>query len=140
LENRVSFIGRVIDREIMKGFYARADLLLFPSLYDTASLVMREAAAMSTPSVLVEGASTAEGITDGEDGFISANNPASYAQVLSKVMENPRLITRVGKGAKKKLYLPWEKVVDMVYDRYIDIIENFKSQEPYPGRDRQYEM
>lgn len=42
-----------MEREILKRYYVAADLFLFPSLYDNAPLVIREAAALGTPSVLI---------------------------------------------------------------------------------------
>lgn len=125
LDDRVRFMGKVVDREEMKEFYGRADLFLFPSLYDTASLVMREAAAFSTPSVLIRGSSTAESVEDGVNGFLSDNDPASFSGVLRTLMENPARIRAAGEGALGSIYLPWEKVVDMVYARYREIINEF---------------
>jgi 1,2-diacylglycerol 3-alpha-glucosyltransferase len=124
-EKRVRFMGRIIDREDMKSFYARADVFLFPSLYDTSSLVVREAAAFSTPSVFVSGASTAEGIIDGKNGFIAENDARSYAAVLDKLMGDARLIKRAGRGARSSLYRTWEEVVDQVYAGYIEILDTF---------------
>ena len=125
LGERVRFMGKVVDREVMKEFYGRADLFLFPSLYDTASLVMREAAAFSTPSVLIKQASTAENVVDGVNGFLSDNDPVSFAGVLRGLMDNPGRIAAAGKGALGSIYLPWEKVVDTVHSRYRDIIAEF---------------
>lgn len=53
IADKVTFVGRVTDRELLKKYYAAADLFLFPSLYDTDGLVVREAAALSTPSVML---------------------------------------------------------------------------------------
>ncbi|MBR1538296.1 MAG: glycosyltransferase, partial [Bacteroidales bacterium] len=69
IRDHVSFIGRVTDREKLKQYYAAADLFLFPSLYDTDGLVVREAAALNTPSVMLKEASAAGMLTDGETGF-----------------------------------------------------------------------
>ena len=129
LEERVRFMGTVVEREEMKEYYGRADLFLFPSLYDTASLVMREAAAFSTPSVLIRGSSTAENVEDGVNGFLSDNNPASFSGVLKGLMDNPERIRIAGKGALESIYLPWEKVVDMVYSRYREIVRTFSGRE-----------
>ena len=51
LEGRVTLHGVISDRELLKCYYAAADLFLFPSMYDNAPLVVREAAMMGTPSV-----------------------------------------------------------------------------------------
>ena len=50
LASKVSFVGSIVEREILKRYYVAADLFLFPSLYDNAPLVIREAAALGTPS------------------------------------------------------------------------------------------
>lgn len=49
---KVSFTGAVSERETLKLYYLAADLFLFPSLYDNAPLVVRETAALHTPSIL----------------------------------------------------------------------------------------
>ena len=49
LQNHVTLLGNIHDRERLKRIDAAADLFLFPSLYDNAPLVVREAAAMHTP-------------------------------------------------------------------------------------------
>ena len=55
LNSKVEFIGVITDRDRLKQFYAAADLFLFPSIYDNAPLVVREAGALQTPSILVRG-------------------------------------------------------------------------------------
>ena len=42
---------RFFDASLLDGLYARASLFAFPSLYDVAPMVVREAAVMGTPSV-----------------------------------------------------------------------------------------
>ena len=48
------FTGTERDRDTIRAWYTRADLLLFPSTFDTNGLVVREAAACSLGSVLIE--------------------------------------------------------------------------------------
>ncbi len=54
ITDKVKFVGIVLDRELLKRYYAAADLFLFPSIYDNAPLVVREASALQTPAVLVK--------------------------------------------------------------------------------------
>ena len=56
IQNHVIFHDVVFDRELLQSIYARSDLFLFPSFYDTWSLVVREAAAFKTPAVFIKGA------------------------------------------------------------------------------------
>lgn len=123
LSREVSFKGIIKEREVLKSYYAICDLFLFPSLYDTASLVMREAAAFNVPSILVRGSSTSKGVTDTENGFLIENTDEDFAAKIASLMDDPQAITTAGLGARKSIYLPWEKVVDQVYERYLAIID-----------------
>ena len=70
LDSRVTFVGTITDRALLTGYYAASDLFLFPSLYDNAPLVVREAAALHTPSVMTRGATASSILSDGQDGFL----------------------------------------------------------------------
>jgi glycosyltransferase involved in cell wall biosynthesis len=48
LSHKIHFLGNVADRNVLKSYYTAADLFLFPSLYDNAPLVVREAAGLHT--------------------------------------------------------------------------------------------
>lgn len=47
-------LGAIYDRKLVRTFFSRADLFLFPSVYDTSGLVVKEAAACACPSLLIE--------------------------------------------------------------------------------------
>ena len=55
------FPGAIYDRAELKAYYTRADLFLLPSVFDNNPLVVKEAAACRTASVLVRGNNSAEG-------------------------------------------------------------------------------
>lgn len=80
LDDKVTFVGTATDREAITRYYAAADLFLFPSLYDNAPLVVREAAAMHTPAVMASGATASTILSDGENGFLVDNDPAKMAE------------------------------------------------------------
>ena len=46
LQKEVIFCGKVTDRDLLANYFARADLFLFPSLYDASSIVQIEAASV----------------------------------------------------------------------------------------------
>ena len=125
LDDKVEFKGVIRDREVLKSYYAISDIFMFPSLYDTASLVMREAAAFKVPTVLVREASTAKGVEDGKNGFLIDNDSSSFAQKIMFAIDHPEARAAAGDGAQKTIYLPWEKVVDQVHDRYLKIIRDY---------------
>ncbi|MCP9612628.1 glycosyltransferase [Coprobacter tertius] len=127
LDDKVIFKGTITDREELKCYYAAADLFLFPSLYDNAPLVVREAAAMNTPAVLVGGSTSAEIINDGENGFLSGNTPQEFAYKIMSLMVMPGRIKKAGVNASKTIARSWEDVAGEVCDRYRSIMARYKS-------------
>lgn len=132
IEDKIIFTGMIDNRRELQLYYAAAKLLVFPSLFDTNGLVVREAAASATPSVLVRGSCAAEGIADGETGFICAESPYSYAATIDRIMDNDDLIGRVGKRAQDDIYISWEESIQRAFDRYHIVIDKFNSQPKAP--------
>lgn len=122
LEDRVTFHGVIKDRELLRQFYAGSDLFLFPSFYDNAPLVVREAAAMQTPAILLEGSTAAELVRDGKNGFLTRRTPEAYATAISHISASPSLLANVGAGARQTLARSWHDVMDEVITRYDEII------------------
>lgn len=122
LSERVVFTGHISDPDTLNALYKRASLFVFPSLYDTSGLVVREAAAMGTPSVVINGSSAAECIEDGINGFCCENSPSSLARAIEAVLDNPELLKKAGLKAKETIPIPWNELTDMVLDRYKTVI------------------
>ena len=118
LDGKVTFVGAITEREKLVDYYAASDLFVFPSLYDTAGLVVQEAAALGTPSVMAREASAAVVIRDGENGFLTDNDPDRLAELLRGLIHDPARVHRVGVQAGKTLVRSWENCVDEVIDRY----------------------
>ncbi len=125
LQDKVTMLGVVNDRERLKGIDAAADLFLFPSLYDNAPLVVREAAAMHTPAVMINGSTAAEVITDGFNGFLTSNDALAYAQLVSDLIQHPEKVKKAGDNASRTLARSWDDVTNEVIQRYTDIIARF---------------
>ncbi|MBO4250709.1 MAG: glycosyltransferase [Paludibacteraceae bacterium] len=126
LAHQVTLLGNIHDRERLKRIYAAADLFIFPSLYDTCGLVVREAAAMHTPSLMLADSTAATAVTDGVNGFLSPDSKEEYARRIITLMEKPELLARVGTKASKTISRSWESVMDEVVLRYRDIQESYR--------------
>ena len=61
LSDRCFFTGAISDREIIRAWYGRSDLFLFPSTFDTNGLVVREAAASGTATVMIRNSCASDG-------------------------------------------------------------------------------
>lgn len=124
LKDKVKLNGIINDRTLLSDYYAGSDLFLFPSFYDNAPLVLREAAAMGTPAVLLEGSTAAEVITDERNGFLTARSPEAFARLISQLAADRQRLRRVANEARNTLVRSWEDVVGEVIDRYRVIIAN----------------
>ena len=129
LAEKCLFAGKIYDREALRAWYCRADLFLFPSTFDTNGLVVREAAACSLASVLVQGSCAAEGVTDGENGFLIEENAASLERKLTQLLDAPQALRTVGERAARELYISWEDAVAQAYDRYGTVIDRYRGGE-----------
>lgn len=118
LDSKVTFVGSITEREKIVKYYAASDLFLFPSLYDNAPLVVREAAALHSPSVMAKGATASTILNDGENGFLVENDPDKMAELLRKLIADPQRVHKVGVQASKSIVRSWEDCVDEVIDRY----------------------
>lgn len=125
LENRVSFLGRIIEREQLRRYYLAADLFLFPSRYDNAPLVVREAAALHTPSLMLEGSTASAVIRNGENGFLTTENTEEYAGRIRSILQAPDLLARVAQGASDSLARSWEDIAGEVAERYRNLMNRF---------------
>lgn len=127
LDDKVTFTGMLTEREQITRYYAAADLFLFPSLYDNAPLVVREAAALHTPAVMVEGSTAATILRDGENGFLVKDSLDDFETRLRSLYADRPMVRRVGVAASHSIVRSWEDVVGEVLDRYNHIIAR-KSQ------------
>ncbi len=124
--DRIVFLGKILDRDYLRSLFARADLFLFPSVYDNAPIVVREASAVCTPSLVIANSNAAEGIVDNVNGFLSDNDSVSYANRMIEVIKNREELKHVGEKARVTIYRNWENIVDEVYERYLEIIRDYK--------------
>lgn len=130
LGGRISFRGPVTDRRLLKTYYAAANLFLFPSRYDNAPLVVREAAALETPSLLLEGSTAAQVIRDGINGYLSPDHPEAYANRIRQLLARPDALRRVGQEAARTISRPWSEIIEEVFDRYTHLIRRKCRQMP----------
>ena len=126
LQDHVTLLGNIHDRERLKRIDAAADLFLFPSLYDNAPLVVREAAAMHTPALMLQESTAAEVIEPDVNGFLTPNDKQAYADRLAWLIRHHEVLEQVGDKASSTIARTWESVIDEVILRYKDIQESYR--------------
>ena len=135
LTDKVFFCPAIHDRQLIRAWYCRADLFLFPSTFDTNGLVVREAAACALASVLISGSCAAEDVTDGVSGFLIEENSAAMAAKLRALCGHREIMRQVGRQAQQQLYISWEEAVGRAYQRYGAVIDNYR-RGVYPEHER----
>jgi glycosyltransferase involved in cell wall biosynthesis len=128
LENNVIYTGRVADRKVLSGIYLRSKLLLFPSLYDASSIVLIEAAAHKLPGLLIKGATTAERVVDGRNGFLSEDDPGLYSDKIIELIKNDNLIKAAGENAYNEIYVNWDSIIKKARERYKYVIGKYRAE------------
>ncbi len=126
IDDRTVFCGHITDNTLLNGLYAAANLFVFPSIYDNAPMVVREAANALCPSVCVRGSSAAEVISDHVNGLLCENNSQDLARILQENMKNKEKLKEMGENAKKSIPIHWNSVCDMALERYQRLIDEKK--------------
>ena len=129
LKDRTRFTGHITNEDDLYGLYENADLFVFPSLYDTSGMVVREAAAMATPSVVVRGCATAEPIVEGENGFLCEDTTESLCAIISTALIESERTKKIGINARKTINLSWDKIAADTVERYAALIERYKQNQ-----------
>ena len=118
ISGQTRFTGAIRDRALLMALYRRADLFVFPSLYDNAPMVVREAASEGTPSLLVRGSCAAEGVRHGENGYLCEDSPESIARGILEALPT---CEQTGAAARETIPLSWDEVSRRVVERYEDL-------------------
>ena len=126
MENFTIMCGRITDKKILSYYYARADLFLFPSLYDASSIVQIEAASQGTPTIFIKGAATAATVENNINGFLAENDEEKYAKRILEIMKDKDLYKSVCENTYKDLYINWDDKIKEIYDIYLKFINTNK--------------
>lgn len=117
--------GHLNDEDLLNGLYTLADLFVFPSLYDTYSMVVREAANNGTASVVVKDSAPSECIKDKENGLLCEDNSISLFEVIKEALTKDNYLKELGLKAKETIPLSWDNVIDKAILRYEEVIKKY---------------
>jgi 1,2-diacylglycerol 3-alpha-glucosyltransferase len=136
VEDSVLFVGQITNRELLDGLFLSADLFFFPSVYDNAPLVVREAALMHLPSLLTKGSNSAEHIRDGENGFLAEESCEAMTAKIQWIFANADL-KRVGEHASETIPISWDVIVREVLAQYHLMSEGEEIQDGLPDENEE---
>lgn len=126
IADSVIFEKTEYDREKLSSIYLRADLFAFPSLYDNAPLVVREAAMAQCPSIMIANSNAAENAIDSENAFLCENSADSLSKTIKRALDDDANRKRIGYNASQTISKPWRLIINDVYDRYVEIMAEYK--------------
>jgi len=116
LRDKLVLTGHIGEPQTLAALYARASLFVFPSLYDTAGLVVRDSGA-------------AEGIRHGENGFLCEDDAGDLARIITGALRDPEGTARVGEEARRTIPIPWTDLLDDVLERYAALVHGKQTTE-----------
>ena len=125
LTEHVIFTGLIKDRDLLRGVYLNADLLFFPSVFDNAPLVLREAAVLGVPTLVTEGSNAAGAIRKNGNGFTAAATPKDMSDEIRRIFTEEDL-RQIGRNAQETIPLSWERLIPMVLEEYRAVIDQYK--------------
>jgi D-inositol-3-phosphate glycosyltransferase len=101
-------------------WYRAATAVVVPSHSESFGLVALEAQACGTPVVAARVGGLRTAVADGTSGFLVADrDPASYADVLMRIITEPRLRPRLAAGAlRQAAKFSWSATADGVVASY----------------------
>ena len=114
--------GHIGETALLDGLYSAASVFVFPSLYDTAGLVVSEAANAGVPSVTVRGSNAAEVIRDHENGLLCEDSAEDLFRVLKENLAKPEHLKELGAMAKQTIPVSWGTVAKLMEERYEALI------------------
>jgi D-inositol-3-phosphate glycosyltransferase len=119
----VTFLGKR-SQDALPYFYASADVVVMPSLYESFGMVALEAMACGTPVVASDVGGLSFVVRDGETGFlVPENDPEALAACLGNLLRDPKLRARLGaRGVEVAKHYAWTRIADQIEALYESIV------------------
>ncbi|HKX72901.1 MAG TPA: glycosyltransferase [Candidatus Saccharimonadales bacterium] len=124
--DHIIFTGR-LPREELGTVFGVTDVFVFPSLTDTQSLALHEAAGAGLPIVMIDEPVT-EVVHDGVNGYFCKNDPIDMAAKVLDVLEDTAGYKKMSQASLKVAKQFSEKIqCDKILGMYDDIIRSKKA-------------
>lgn len=118
-----------VSEEEKYELMSRANLLLFPSLREGWGLIVTEAAAVGTPSLVYNSPGIVDAVDFGKAGFMTEKNtPEELAVIMKKILKDNKMYAKMSKDAYEfsKLF-HWDNTA-AEFDRVMDKIQESRKK------------
>lgn len=102
----------------------RSNLLLFPSVFDTSSLIRIEA----TPGLFIEDSMVGMTVKDNFNGYLSKEDIYLYKNRIKEIISDKKGLFMVSRRAKRTLGMSYSNVAKKINNLYLEEIENKKTK------------
>lgn len=126
----VSFTGRR-RRNMLKYFYAAADVFITTPWYEPFGITPLEAMACGTPVIGANVGGIKYSVEDGKTGFlVPPKNPDALAKKISQLTSDKLLMERMKQNAVRHVnkFFTWANVANTVLDIYEKVNTSYKIQ------------
>lgn len=123
MDKEVITTGRIMNRTVLTSIYKRANLFLFPSLFDASSLVQIEAAVNETPGLFIENSVTADTVTNNVNGYTTKLDTTTYKNKIKEIISDKKKLQKVSINARKMLGRNWTDIAKETHKLYLKEIQ-----------------
>ena len=124
MDDIITMTGKISSRELLSAIYLRSDLLLFPSVFDTSSLVRIEAAVNGTPGLFINDSMVGGTVKNNYNGYTAELDEEKYKDRIKEIINDKKLLKKVSKTAQKTLGKDWMTIAEETYNEYLKVIQN----------------
>lgn len=123
LDDNIVFVGQIEDKNLLSKFYYFSDLFCFPSTIDNCPMVKLEAATQKTPTLVILNSASAEGITDGFNGYHCELEENKFAEKIIQIFGDKNKLEEISFNAYKTLNVGWDNVTKNLLEIYKQLID-----------------
>lgn len=120
---------RFVTEKELERLYARAGVVVVPSVFEPFGIVPLEALAHGKPLVLSKTAGVAEFLEDGRNALlVSERKPKEIAAAVLRILKNRRLARKLAReGAAVAEKFEWQKVAEATEGAYLEATKSRKN-------------
>ncbi|WP_084295475.1 glycosyltransferase family 4 protein [Desulfitibacter alkalitolerans] len=133
LEHKVHFTG-YIDDTLLKQLFKRADIAVFPSLYEPFGIVALEAMASATPVIVSDTGGLSEIVSHGKNGLkFIPGNPNSLADQVKAILRDEKFAQSLAATASENVIseYDWSSIAKKTHTVYESIKEEYEKSDWY---------
>jgi D-inositol-3-phosphate glycosyltransferase len=127
---RVTFVGRK-DRDVLKYYYAAADIFITTPWYEPFGITPLEAMACGTPVIGADVGGIKYSVANGKTGYlVPPKNPEALAKKILKLITDSSLMKRMQINSLQRVHqlFTWRKVAGMVNSLYEQTLTVFPTK------------